>query len=162
LHAEVAKHAEFAVFQALASPCLEIKHTTARALGDGTWQIEAGVANTGWLPTQVTARAAKNDRVRPILADLVASAGVESMPVESMPVESMPVESIPVEFLGTPSRTTIGQLGGGVDARFGHGLDGTPDRALVTWVVRAVAGTELTVVVRHDRAGSDRATVVLT
>ncbi len=146
LHAEVEKHAEFAVFQALASPCLEIKHLAATALGDGTWQVEVGLANTGWLPTQVTVRAAKNDRVRPIVAELLASDAVDSA----------------IEFLGTPSRTTIGQLGGGVDARFALGRDGTPDRALVSWVVRAATGTELTAVVRHDRAGTARASIVLT
>ena len=38
LRAEVAPHAEFAVFQALASPRLEIKDTTVEALGDETFR----------------------------------------------------------------------------------------------------------------------------
>ena len=57
LEAEVAPHAQFAVHQALASPKLEILHTTVEALGDGTWRIEVGLANTGWLSTTVTTRA---------------------------------------------------------------------------------------------------------
>jgi hypothetical protein len=144
LHAEVAKHADFAVFQALASPCLEIKHSAVTALGDDTWQIEVGVANTGWLPTHVTARAAGNERVRPIVAEVSAA-----------------MTDVPLDLLGAPARKTIGQLGGGVDARFGHGRDGTPDRALVTWTVRAAAGTEVTAIVRHDRAGRDSVAIRL-
>ena len=33
-------------------------------LGDGTWRVEVGIANTGWLPTNVTAHAAKHGIVR--------------------------------------------------------------------------------------------------
>ena len=36
---------------------------------------------------------------------------------------------------------------------FAGGNDGTPDRALVRFVVRAAPGTTVTVTVRHDRAG---------
>ena len=59
-------HAAFAVAQAMASPCLEIVHTAAVDLGGGTWRVEAGIANTGWLPTHVSARGAKDaaDRSR--------------------------------------------------------------------------------------------------
>ena len=137
LRAEVAPHAEFAVFQALASPCLEIKDTTVEALGDDTFRISVRIANTGWLPTHVTARALKNDRVRPIVAELAGDpAAVEG-----------------IEYLGAPPRQTIGQLDGGSAARFNDGSDGTPDRTVVSWVVRCPHGTELTVTVKHDRAG---------
>ncbi len=144
LRAEVARHAEFAVFQALASPCLEIKHSAVSALGDDTWRVEVGVANTGWLPTHVTSRAEKNDRVRPIVVEIV-------------------VETVDgsIEVVGGAARLTIGQLGGGVDSRFAGGSDGTPDRALVAWTVRAPVGTTVTAVVRHDRAGTDRASIRL-
>ena len=36
------------------------------ALGDGLWRIEVGIANTGWLPTTVSVRAAKSNMVLPI------------------------------------------------------------------------------------------------
>ena len=137
LRAEVAPHAEFAVFQALASPRLEIKDTTVEALGDETFRVSVRIANTGWLPTQVTAKASKNDRVRPIVAELVVD----------------PDAGERVQFVGAPARQEAGQLAGGSAARFNHGNDGTPDRTVVTWVVRCPRGTELTVTVRHDRAG---------
>ena len=59
LEAEVAPHARFAVHQALAAPCLEVVKTRAEPLGPETWRVEAGLTNTGWLPTTVTDRAAK-------------------------------------------------------------------------------------------------------
>ena len=165
LHAEVAKHAEFAVFQALASPCLEIKHSAVTALGDDTWRVEVGVANTGWLPTHVTARAANNARVRPIVAELleavpeIVAAGAATRNEAHQFREGR--EGSGVEFLGGPARVTIGQLGGGVDARFRHGRDGTPDRALVSWTIRAAAGTDVTAIVHHDRAGRDSVAIRL-
>jgi len=138
----VAPHAEFAVFQALASPCLEIKHTAVESLGDATFRITVGIANTGWLPTHVTARAMKNDRVRPIVAELVGDP-----------------ETDDIRFIGAPPRQTIGQLDGGSAARFNRGHDGTPDRAIVSWVVRCPSGTDLTVTAKHDRAGQDSRTI---
>ena len=143
LRAEVTPHAEFAVFQALASPCLEIKHTAVEPLGDETFRITVGIANTGWLPTHVTARALKNDRVRPIVAELVAGPGSADS----------------VHVVGAPARQTLGQLDGGSAARFHHGHDGTPDRVLVSWVVRCPSGTELIATVKHDRAGEASTTI---
>ncbi len=139
LRAEVTPHADFAVFQALASPCIEIKHAAAVALGADTWRVEVGIANTGWLPTTVTARARKNDRVRPIVAELSSDD--------------------PLELIGSHARQTLGQLAGGSAARFEHGHDGTPDRVLVSWVVRCAPGTDLAVLVKHDRSGQDSVTL---
>ena len=39
--------------------------------------------------------------------------------------------------------------------------DGTPDRVLATWLVQAPAGTEVTVAVQHQRAGSTTARISL-
>ena len=58
LRAEIAPHAKAAVYQAMASPRLELRHVTAEPLGDNNnddiWRIELGVSNTGWLGTEVT------------------------------------------------------------------------------------------------------------
>ncbi len=130
LRDEVAGHADFAVHQALCSPRLEIVHVRATALGGDSWRVEAGVANTGWLPTDVSALARKEQLVNPITAELSGADVVDG-----------------------PARRTAGQLAGRADLRFRDGNDGTPDRALVTWVVSAPAGTEVTVTVKHDRCG---------
>ena len=90
LEAEVAPHARFAVHQALASPRLEIVHTRVDALGDGVWRIQAGIANTGWLPTEVTVRAAKNNLVRPLIAELDLPDGASLLAGDGQPPEARP------------------------------------------------------------------------
>jgi hypothetical protein len=140
LRDEVAPHAAFAVAQALASPCLAIPHAVAVPLGGRSWRVEAGIANTGWLPTDVSARARKADLVRPLVAS---------------------VEGEGITLVGGPARVQLGQLDGRAALRFTDGHDGTPDRALATWVVEADAGTTLTLTAWHPRAGRATATVTL-
>jgi hypothetical protein len=145
LRDEVAPHAEFAIHQALCSPRIEIVHTRTQRLGEDTWQVDAGIANTGWLPTDVTALARKNELVKPGYAELSGPG---------------------VDVVGGPSRRTFGYLEGRAAMRFTNGLfsngwNGTPDRALVSWVVNAVAGSELTIDVISDRTGRISTSIVL-
>jgi hypothetical protein len=139
LLAEVDGHADFAVAQALAAPCVEIRHARFEPVGVDTWRVVVGVANTGWLATTVTSRARQDDLVRPILADLVGD----------------------VEVLDGAARRPLGQLAGSSAVRFTRGATSTPDRATCAWFVRARPGTEITVNVRHQRAGSDSVDLVL-
>jgi hypothetical protein len=127
---EVRSHAEFAVFQALAAPCVEVIHHRAEALGDGVWRIEVGVANTGWLPTHVSDTAKKGHLVLPLVAELAGA-----------------------EVVGGTARRELDQLEGRAAARFAGMVDGTPDRVLVQWTVRAAAGATVEVTVTHPRAG---------
>ncbi len=137
----VAGHPRFAVEQALAAPALAIEMTRARPLGDGVWRVEAGIANTGWLPTQISVHAAKKDLVLPVTAEMTLPTGAE--------------------LVAGDQRQLLGQLAGAGAARFAHSTDATAHRALAAWVVRACAGTQLTVTARHPRAGVARATVLL-
>lgn len=139
LAAEVAGHAEVAIHQALAAPCLEIDHLRTHPLGqadggDQMFRVEAAVANTGWLPTHVSSFARKANLTLPCEATLEGA-----------------------RIIGGPARIEFGQLDGRAAARFNSGNDGTPDRALLAWTVLAAAGTEVAVTVRHERAGSDTA-----
>jgi hypothetical protein len=81
LFAEVKGHADFAVYQALLSPKLEILTATAVALhlslsshdsNTLTYKVTIGVANTGFLPTNVTNNASKIKAVLPVLVELRA------------------------------------------------------------------------------------------
>jgi hypothetical protein len=143
LCAEVDRHADFAVAQALAAPCLAIPHHRVESVGPETWRITVGVANTGWLPTTVSARARQDDLVRPIIADIssadVAAAGPS------------PGELIVVDG---PARRTLGQLEGSSVARLSQATAGTADRTTCSWLVRAPGGTTVAVTVAHPRAGS--------
>jgi hypothetical protein len=138
---EVGRHADFAVFQALAAPCLELVDLAATPLGDGLWRASAHIANTGWLPTTVSQWAANKHIVLPIVAEVLGAA----------------------EVVGSPARLELGQLEGRSTHRLdgGRRSDGTPDRCLAQWLVRAGAGDELTVEARHLRAGVARATIRL-
>ena len=115
LLAEVAPHADFAVYQALCSPRLEIRHTSVARLGADTWRVEIGLANTGWLPTDVSQRARKEQLVKPIVVELTGDG---------------------VDVLDKPARREVGQLEGRAAMRFTLRNDGTPDRVLVAWTVR--------------------------
>jgi murein tripeptide amidase MpaA len=128
---EVRPHAAFAVYQALCSPLLAVPHTAVVRLADDVWRVEVGIANTGFLPTYVTERAKREHSVRPLVAELTGA-----------------------DVLGGPARLELGQLGGRLQQQFVYGKnDGTPDRALASWTVRAVAGTTVRVVATHQRAG---------
>jgi Zinc carboxypeptidase len=141
LRDEVAAHARFAVHQAACSPRLEIRHATAVRLGEDTWRVEVGVANTGWLPTVVSRRAEREHLVRPI---------------------TVTVSGDGVEVAAGPARQQLGQLEGRAALRFAGMNDGTPDRALATWVVRAATGTDVVVEAAHDRAGRTTTSIPLT
>ena len=140
LRAEVAPHSEFAIHQAMLSPRLEILRTKVEPLGEGTWRVEVGVANTGWLPTHVTELARKN---RLCLPGWVQVDGADTM--------------------GSPARVTFGELSGRSGYLLAGGVrnDGTPDRKLLSWVVRGPAGTEVAVTASHPRAGTVTASVTL-
>jgi len=136
---EVRPHAEFAVYQAMTSPRLEVLHATATALGGDTFRVEVGIANTGWFPTYVSQKARKDNLVLPIVAELSGAT-----------------------VLGSPARLEVGQLGGRLELQFHYGKnDGTPDRTLVGWVVQAAAGTTVSVTVSHQRAGSQQVSITL-
>ncbi len=142
LEAEVEPHADFAVFQALTAPCLTVERVTVTPLGNDTWRIAAGIANTGYLATTVTEWAAKHTLVRDVAADLEVGDEVELHP-------------------GTAARVMLGQLAGFGQARFSERNDGAPNRALASWIVTGPAGATVTVTARHQRAGTARAVVSL-
>lgn len=132
---EIGRHADFAVHQALCSPMLDVPHCRAVALGDDTWRVEAGVSNVGWLPTDVSALARKQHLVKPLTVEIEAP-GVDRF-----------------EVLDGPARRKFGQLAGRAALRFTDGNDGTPDRVLATWLVRAPVGSTVRLTAVHDRAG---------
>lgn len=139
LLAEVKPHAEFAVYQALCSPRLEVLKAHAVSLGGDTYRVEVGVANTGWLPTYVSKHARASHLVLPTIAQLSGAEVVDGV-----------------------ARREVGHLEGRLANRFSYGKnDGTPDRALVTWVVRGTKGQRVQVDVSGERAGSSSVEIVL-
>jgi murein tripeptide amidase MpaA len=151
LEAEVAPHADWAIWHVLIAPELTLRSASATPIGDDTWRVQVVVQNSGFLPTQVTQKALDRKAVRPVeaeisLPDAAAAAGAE--------------------VVGNELRKELGQLGGRVLKSsmlggFGAASDQTYDLAKAEWVVRAPVGTTVNVVVRHDRAGVVRAEILL-
>jgi len=142
LRKEVEPHAEFAVFQALAAPCLEITEFEAESLGSNTWRVRLGISNTGWLPTDVSSWARKNHLVLPITAEVEIDNG---------------------SVVGSPAKVKLGQLEGRMSFRLNGGAmsDGTPDRARHEWIVSAPTGANVSLSVVHQRTGRVTAKLVL-
>ena len=132
LRDEVAPHADFAIHQALCSPRLELVHVAVTHLAGETWRVEAGIANTGWLATDVSALARKHNLVKPGYAEIAGDS---------------------IAVVGGTVRQQFAHLEGRASTRFSYGHDGTPDRTLVSWVVTGSEGAEATITVNSDRAG---------
>lgn len=148
LKAEVAPHTDVAIYQAMASPRLEIKLAEAHSLGSDVWRVRVGVANTGWLPTDVTQHARSMKLVLPVTIEIGASGGASSGVLDLVEGEA---------------RVRVGQLAGRAKYLLDGGAmsDGTPDRHLHTWLVRGRAGSTLAVTATHPRAGTSTATITL-
>ncbi len=101
-------------------------------LGDDQWRVEVGLANTGWLPTDVSQRARKERLVKPIVVELTGDG---------------------LTVIDKPARREVGQLDGRAALRFKRRHDGTPDRVLVAWTVVAEEGAIANIVAKHDRSG---------
>ena len=122
------------------SPKLDILLADAKQLGDDTWLVRVGVANTGWLPTYITTHANKQNLVLPLTVEISGATVV-----------------------GEGARKQLGQLEGRVALRMNGGAmsDGTGDRALATWTVTAKRGTTVNVIAEHPRAGRATASIAL-
>jgi len=145
LEKEIARFPDWLLWNALTSPRLVITHATSQLLGPDTYRIEVGVQNTGHLPSYVSKRALQRKQSRGVIAELELPSAAS--------------------LVSGQLRTLAGELEG---RAYKHSLvsfwtDHTPmaDRVKLEWVVRAPAGTQVSVVVRHDKAGTVRATISL-
>ena len=121
LRDEVAPHAEFAVAQALASPCLRVRHHRVVDLG------RRDVAGRG------------RRRQHRLAADLRLGAGAEGEPRAARSSPSCSGDGATSSAARPGCSSASSRAGRRPGSPSGH--DGTPDRVLATWVVRAEAGT---------------------
>jgi murein tripeptide amidase MpaA len=145
IESEVAPHSEWVVRLAAASPRLQVRHLGAEPVGSDLHRVTAVVANTGWLPTHVTRKALDRAQTPETVVRL-----------------HLPEAA---ELVGGRVEVAVGHLEGRSRARtsttwWGH-EPGTPDRAEVSWVVRAPRGATVDVVASQPRAGTASATLVL-
>lgn len=140
------------------------------------YRISVGVANTGFLPTNVTEMASKMNAVLPVQVSLETE--FPSPPPNPCPSPGASAELNSYIAKATalfpadghsPLTCTLGQggqggqLAGRLSTRINWGgSDGTPDRALLTWLV--VVGPEvrrIRVRARHPRAGTSMQYIAL-
>ncbi|HSG18171.1 MAG TPA: M14 family metallopeptidase [Anaerolineae bacterium] len=142
LEAEIAPLADFAIFNCLISPKLELHSFTSETHGD-LHTIRLVLHNTGWLPTNVSQQAMKMKAVPDLEVDLALPEGAT--------------------LLTGQLKTMLGQLSGRDDKNAMNiwGGDATSERVKVEWVVQAPDGGEISMTAVHKRAGTVRAKVVL-
>ena len=145
LEREIAKFPEWLIWNALTSPKLELVHAKAEKIGGDTYHIEVGVQNSGYLPSYVSKRALERKQTRGVIGEITLPEGAE--------------------LVSGKARESAGELEG---RAYKHTLmsfwtDTTPtaDRAKIEWVVKAPKGGNVDIVVRHEKAGTVRATVKL-
>lgn len=143
---EIAPHSTLAIRLALSSPLLRHRDTLVDRVGGDTWRVRVVVENAGWMTTSVSQRAVDAAAVRPLVARLSLPPGAS--------------------LVSGTERLDLGQLAGralkqNAVRSFSAGSDGTDDRTVAEWLVRAPAGTRIPVEVTHDRAGVVRTTVEL-
>lgn len=145
LENEIAPFSDWALWHLLISPRLELHSVTASPLGDGHYQIQMVVQNTGWLPSYVSKKALEKKIVRGVIAEIDLPEGA----------------SLKTGKL----REDIGQLEGwnnlGPALTAWGSADVTNERAKVEWVIFAPNKGTVKLVARHERAGIVRTEVDL-
>jgi murein tripeptide amidase MpaA len=144
LEEEVAPHSEWAIFQALISPLLEIRSLDVERLGEESFLVRLVLQNSGWLPTNVSDKAVERQAVRDVEVELDLPDGVRLVAGEA--------------------KTSVGQLKGRVDKRsttWWANDESTGDLAKLEWVVEAPAGSEIPLTAGNRRAGTIRTAIRL-
>ena len=152
LEKEISPFADWVVWQALASPKLELRETQVTEAGKGVWRIRVAVQNTGWLPTNVTKGAIKNKLCRGVVGE-----------ISRTEVDSSSLGKSEPAWLVSGNLREVGEQLSGWDrvpvGGFGWHMDETSDVAVFDWVV-SEAG-EYKIDVHHERAGRVFVTVLV-
>ncbi|MBK7744985.1 MAG: carboxypeptidase [Betaproteobacteria bacterium] len=145
LERELRRFPRWLLWQALTSPRLELVTAEAEALSGGLYKLRVVAQNTGWLPSYVSKRALERKVVRGAIAEIELPSGAT--------------------LVQGKRREDLGQLEGKAykhtGVSFWPDAHVTDDRVKVEWVVRAAAGVEVALTLRHDKAGVVRARVPL-
>jgi murein tripeptide amidase MpaA len=144
LEAEVGPHSDWAIFQALISPLLEVRSLDVDRLGETSFLVRLVLQNTGFLPTSVSEKAVERKAVRDVEVELELPDGAR--------------------LIAGEAKTAIGQLKGRVDKRsttWWANDESTSDLAKLEWVIEAPAGTEIVLTAGNLRAGTIRRTIAL-
>jgi murein tripeptide amidase MpaA len=144
LESEVAPHSDWAIFQALASPLLEVRSLDVERLGETSFLVRLVLQNSGFLPTSVSDKAVERKAVRGIEVELDLPDGAR--------------------LIVGDAKTEVGQLKGRVDKRsttWWANDEATSDLAKLEWVIEAPTGAEVGLTAGNLRAGTIRRRIEL-
>ncbi len=131
----------FNLAHADAAPRVQVTALAAEKLADDLWKLRAEVANTGYLPTNLSDVALENAVAKPVT---VAVDGAE--------------------VVMNPARADLGHLAGRNQRLYPWspwGQQWSPSAKPVEWLLRATSGTEVTVSAVSEKGGTHRASVTL-
>ena len=149
LEREIAPHSEFAVYHLLISPRLELEQVEVERLGASTYRITVAIGNTGFLPTNVTAKAVERQVCPGVVVELTLGGDGDQKDARLLTGEA---------------KVELGQLGGRMTERSflsWFDTDEPPDRARAEWVIEAPRGGRALIEARHPRAGVARRAIAL-
>lgn len=143
LENEVTPLAEWAVWMAATTPCLELHDLQLENLGDHT-KIRLAVQNTGYLPTNVTEHAAQKNIVRGVTAEIYRAEDRHNTLGSDSP-EWLVAGKLRQQSTQLKGRSHI------PSSSFGSNLEATDDIAVFEWIV--ASGATYQVCAQHPRAG---------
>ncbi len=136
---------KFMIRFAKAAPHLVIDSLTSEKVSEGVYKICAVIGNTGYLPTNVTDEAVRMGIAKPVVVSIDAK-----------------------DIVSGKAESEIGNLSGYSRTRTGAFFYGNltttanaPAKKKMEWIVKAEAGTEVTVSACHEKSGSACASVTL-
>jgi murein tripeptide amidase MpaA len=147
LDKEIAPFSDWFIWQALTTPKLEIFDISLTNLADDTYHIRLAVQNTGWLPSYCSKIALQKGLVRGVIAEIELPEGARLKTGKKR-----------MELNQLEGRSNTGSS---ISPWAMFRSAGTADRTFAEWVVQAPKGTEITVIARHDRAGTVRESIIL-
>ncbi|MBC7956666.1 MAG: carboxypeptidase [Cytophagales bacterium] len=142
---EAARFPKWMTQIALSLPRLEVLRTEVRALGADTWRVRFAVANSGYLPSNISKRAIERKVVRGTVFQIHLPPGVS--------LSSGRERTEGPHLDGHAPKNTL--------QAFLPNRDITADRAVVEWVVQGKAGTRIALTATADRAGTVRTEITL-
>ncbi len=127
------QHYQFAVSHALMSPRLAFSQTVVEHQGGDIYHVVVQLENQGFLPTYTSAKALQGKSVRPIEVMLTLPENVTLVSGKEL--------------------QEVGHLEGRANKAFSSYAQGSDYRCHVEWVVKGLAGCEILVAARAERAG---------
>jgi hypothetical protein len=131
----------FNLAHADAAPRIRVSDVSVEGLSADLWKIRAVVANTGYLPTNLSDVALQNGVARPVTVEITGG-----------------------DVVMNPPRAELGHLAGRNERLYPWspwGQQWTANARPAEWLVRAAPGTEVTVTATSEKGGTHRRVLVL-